>query len=311
MDLADFRAFLVLADTRNYWRAASRLFLAQSTLSKHIQQMEKELGVTLFVRSSRRVELTRYGKLLLPYAKKIVETEEEYTEKITNLREAEKGRIFLSTISSMAEYRITDLLVGFSKAYPDYQIKILEEDSIRQKELLRQNQCELAFVRESADWPASDSDFVKLPYARDHMIALLPKGHPLAGEKSIRLEQLRQEQFALMNHQTVTAQLCVEACLRAGFRPQVTFTSNRLYNLFDAVSQGDFVSLVMKGQTWVPVHSNLPPHSAFVQMELEPPVLSVISLCYRKNEPLSPGSARFVQFVAEQRPRLFPDSVLP
>lgn len=71
MNTSYFREFTVLAEVKNYWEAAERLYINQSTLSKHIKSMENELGILLFDRSTRHVELTRYGKALLPYARSI------------------------------------------------------------------------------------------------------------------------------------------------------------------------------------------------------------------------------------------------
>ena len=66
MNLDNFKEFLILAATKNYSEAADRLYISQSALTKHIQQMEKDLGVQLFARNSRRVTLTEFGRILLP-----------------------------------------------------------------------------------------------------------------------------------------------------------------------------------------------------------------------------------------------------
>lgn len=90
MDINYFKEFSVLAETRNYWEAAERLFVNQSTLSKHIKAMEKELGVLLFSRTTRKVELTEFGKALLPYAQSIMHTQFEYSALLLQKKTAEK-----------------------------------------------------------------------------------------------------------------------------------------------------------------------------------------------------------------------------
>ena len=69
MDINYFREFVILAETKNYWAASERLFIGQSSLSKHIKTLEKSLGAALFDRTSRKVELTEFGKRMLPYAR--------------------------------------------------------------------------------------------------------------------------------------------------------------------------------------------------------------------------------------------------
>ena len=69
MNTEYLKEFVVLAETKNFWEASDRLYMNQSTLSKHIKSLENELGVDLFLRTTRRVELTNYGQTFLPYAK--------------------------------------------------------------------------------------------------------------------------------------------------------------------------------------------------------------------------------------------------
>ena len=76
----------MLAKVKNFKLAADKLFLSQPTLSRHIKEMESELDVELFLRSTRQVELTEYGRFLLPYAQRIVDTESAYRTGLAQLR---------------------------------------------------------------------------------------------------------------------------------------------------------------------------------------------------------------------------------
>ena len=71
MDIEYFREFVILAETKNFWAASERLYIGQSSLSKHIKTLERDLGAPLFERTSRKVELTEFGKLMLPYAQSL------------------------------------------------------------------------------------------------------------------------------------------------------------------------------------------------------------------------------------------------
>lgn len=198
--------------------------------------MERDLGVPLFDRTTRKVELTEFGSLMLPYARALMEIQNEYTDQLANAKAVAQGKFVLGSIPYSSEYRIIDLIIGFNAQYPGQPIKTLEEDSITLKNALRHNQCELAFLREPADWPVSDADLVKLPYAeRIHWspyyptITLWPPERP-SGWKSCRTLPHAEKQ-------SVSAQLCIYACQRAGFTFQVVYNGNRLYNIFSLVSQ--------------------------------------------------------------------------
>jgi len=311
MNIDYFKEFVTLANTRSYWEASARLFMGESTLSKHIAQMERDLGVPLFDRTTRKVELTEFGSLMLPYARALMEIQNEYTDQLANAKAVAQGKFVLGSIPYSSEYRITDLIIGFNAQYPGQPIKILEEDSITLKNALRHNQCELAFLREPADWPVSDADLVKLPYAEDTLVALLPNDHPLAARKTIRLEELQEDPFLMLKKQSVSAQLCIYACQRAGFTPQVVYNGNRLYNIFSLVSQGIGVSLLMKRHTYLPGKPSNPHRMDFSIVDIEPPIRSSIVLGYRKNGALSEIAQHFINYVTEQRPHLFPEDGEP
>ncbi len=85
------REFLTLSELKNFNSASEKLFLSQPTLSRHIKELEEELGVTLFNRSTRRVELTDAGQYFLPFAKLIVNAEDEYTVGLAAMRRPNAG----------------------------------------------------------------------------------------------------------------------------------------------------------------------------------------------------------------------------
>ncbi len=90
----------------------------ESTLSKHIKKLEKELQVSLFDRNTRKVSLTSFGKCLIPYARSIVETEKNFLEDLEKKIQAQSSQLVLGVIPSMVQYRITDILVDFRKKTP-------------------------------------------------------------------------------------------------------------------------------------------------------------------------------------------------
>ena len=101
MDIDYIHEFVVLAGTGNYMEAADRLFLTQSSLTRHIQKLEADLGVTLFDRTTRRIELNQYGRLFLPYAEQIALLQKDYTTAFCNELNRERGTIRIGAIPVM------------------------------------------------------------------------------------------------------------------------------------------------------------------------------------------------------------------
>lgn len=304
MELNYFKEFAVLAETNNFWEAAERLYMNQSTLSKHIKYMEQELGVPLFCRTTRQVHLTRYGEALLPYAQSIMRTEFEYSTLLMQLQDAEKGVISLGSIPAMAQYRITELLEHFQREYPACRVRVREADPNELIELLMEQRCELIFTREPTkgleETSPDESRIVRIPYMTDHMVALLPGVHPLAARQELSLRELKEEHFCFIKESSLMYDLCIEACQAAGFIPQIAFTSHRFENIFDMVSSGSYVALVMNPHAVPFPGSGAPAERPWRAVPIVPRICSQVSLCYRKGRPLTAAAQKFVDFCTRE-----------
>ncbi len=300
MNISFFREFTILAEEKNYMEAAERLYMNQSTLSKHIKAMESELGVLLFDRSTRRVELTEYGKALLPHARSITRSEFEYSTLFMQMQNREKGIMTLGTIPPMAQYGIIGLLAAFQGEFPDSHVIILEEDSQNLPDMLREKKCELIFLRESKlDFEKNfldDHELVRIPFIQDHLIALLPSGHPLAKNKQVTLRELKTENFCLIKEGTLLYEMCVDACQASGFIPGIAFTSHRIESILDMVSTGNYIALLTNLHVTPPKNAPIQENCAWVSVDLVPNISSQISLCYLADSRLSKSAQNFVSF---------------
>lgn len=300
MNTIYIKEFTVLAEVKNFWEASERLYMNQSTLSKHIKILENDLGVPLFKRTTRRVELTNYGEAFLPYAQSIARMEFEYSSLLLQMRNIEKGAVTLGTIPSMAQYNITKILNSFLNEYPDSTVKIIEDDANNLMNLLCDKQCELIFTRESKlnfeKNFLNDEKVVRIPYVRDHMVALLPKAHPLANEKELSLRSLKDETFCFIKNPSLMYDLYVDACQSANIIPKIAFTSHRLESIFDMVSAGSYVALLMNWHTAPPEKAVYSPDAPWVSIDITPRIYSQISLCYLKDRKLSSTAQNFVDF---------------
>lgn len=305
MNILYLKEFIVLAETQNFWEASERLYINQSTLSKHIKSMETELGVPLFIRTTRQVNLSKYGEALLPYAKSITRLEFEYSTLLLQIQNFEKGVLAIGSIPSMAQYNITRMIDVFKKQYPDSTIKIIEEDANNLMHLLYQKRCELIFTRESKT--AFEKNFkedinvVHIPYICDHMVVLLNKDHPLALKQSVTLRELKDESFCFIKEDSMMYSLCIDACQSANIIPEIAFTSHRLENIFDMVSTGRHIALLMN--LHIPQYKNSSCcKTSWIPVDISPPICSQISLCYLKNAKLSAAARNFIKFYNDYIP---------
>jgi len=295
MEINYYKEFVKLAETSSFMEAANLLYISQSSLSKHIKRMEIELGVPLFDRNTRKVKISKYGQLLLPYAQRIAEIQENYTYALQSSLEEDRQILNLGSIPDLAQYNITDILVKFKKDFPQSEINVYQANSDELKEYLRQRKCELAFIRISDEL---DDDLIGLPYAEDNLVALLPVDHPLAGENLIPLEMLSDEDFLLMDKGSRMFRNSIKACQSSGFEPKITYTDQKMGNLIDMVKKGMGVSLLMKRMV-------LPSRSADIAVvDVLPCMKTRINLCYLQVHKLSEVAKLFVDGMETQRERM-------
>jgi LysR family transcriptional activator of glutamate synthase operon len=291
MEIAYLREFIVLAQTGNFLEAADILFSSQSTLSKHIKNLEMELGVPLFDRTTRKVSISKYGELLLPCARQIIEFQDQATAALKSSLEADHDTLNVGSIPALAEYGITDILVNFKKSHPKSTINVVQGGSEEMKGMLRQSKCELAFIRFIEE---VDDDLVKLPYAVDTMVVVLPITHPLAGQKAIPLQLLAEEDFVLSEEQTMLYRLSVSACVKSGFEPKITYSDHKHENILDFVIKGMGVALMMKR---LALYLSSPKVAI---VDITPRVTTQIRLCYLKDHELSDVARYFVKCAESQ-----------
>lgn len=302
MEINYFREFVMLAEVKSYWEAAERLYIGQSSLSKHIKTMENQLGSPLFERTSRKVKLTEFGEKMLPFAQSICRLQQQYQAAARQYLQPDTPPLKIGAIPVIPHYEITDLLIQFQKEFPSVQINMEEADTFVLIDWLMEKKCQIAFYRESTTYsehsPQYDLKLERIEYCRDQLMVVLPNTHPLAGEKEILISQLKNEAFAWIKQDTMPYAMCMQICKDAGFVPDVKFTSHNLEALLDMVVKGNCLSVMFSGQ--VNFFKNTRYDSQLVFLPLSPPIFTTICMAYRKDIPRSATVENFIRFFQEK-----------
>ena len=289
------REFVVLAQTCNYLQAADQLFISQSSLSKHIKALERELGVELFSRTTRRVQLTEHGRVFLPFARKLASTAHDAEAALSYASDNERRIIDIGSIPVMVPYGITELLHRFEREHPNVRMRITEGEADQLKELMRKRLLDLAFIREwdgDVAHEGDDAEFASSEFAEDRLAAVLPAGHPLAMRPSIRLAELANEEFLLLPKGTVMNALITDACAAEGFVPEVRYRGTRAENIIDLVARGMGVSLLMR------TPAAFLTRSAVSIVDLEQPIATKIRLYRLRDRELSSDARDFLEYAS-------------
>lgn len=243
MELRHIRYFIAVAEECHFGRAAERLHIAQPPLSQQIKQLEAELGVQLLVRSTRRVELTQAGERYLERARAIVAGVEEAGREAARVAAGEVGRVSLGFVGSTTYELLPRLTRVLRQELPlvelDLHGEMLTPDQVAG---LHDGTLDLAFLRP----PVRDPDLRLKVLRREPLVVALPEAHPLAGLDAVPLPDLRAEPFVsfLSQHRSVTFDAVFDACLAAGFEPDVRQEVAETSTLVSLVAAGLGVALV-------------------------------------------------------------------
>ncbi len=237
------RSFAVLAEELHFTRAARRLRVAQPALSKHIRQLETHLGVPLFDRTRRSVQMTPEGELLLLHARRVLEVLADLEGTARRLRAGQAGRLRIGFAPSAPHHVLPAIMRQFRERYPDVETVLVEAGSVEQVQQLLAGDLDVGIVRPPADRPASLDFHVLIdePY-----VAVLPKDHRLASRAQIRLRDLAGDPLILVSR-TVAAAVydqVLAGCRAAGFVPTVLHEASHYHAVAGLVGAGCGVSIL-------------------------------------------------------------------
>lgn len=247
IDLRLLRYFVVVAEEGHLTKAAQRIGIQQPPLSQQIRALEKELGVTLFRRLPRGMELTESGHALLVDALIILDQVNTTIEGVRRISQGELGRIAVGfTESASLHPFIPAVIRAFRQVSPGVTLAVEESNTSDLVEALRQNRVDVAFIRS----PIGNAAGLKMETMLvEEMIVALPATHPLAQNKrrkSLPLTALAEESFILNRRPSGPGlyDTVIAACRVAGFSPKVKLEARKNLSTLSLVAAGLGISIV-------------------------------------------------------------------
>jgi DNA-binding transcriptional LysR family regulator len=186
MDLRHLRYFLAVADEMNISRAAARLFISQPPLTRQIRALEDELGVRLFVRTAKGVELTQAGEMFKVEATNIRMMIEAGIDRTRRVSAGKLGRLDIAIFGSAIYDTVPKLLQKFQSKLPDVSIVLHTMDKNEQIEALRQRRITVGFNR----LISPPADIGQELVATERLLVVLPQGHQHSGRKAVPFRAL-------------------------------------------------------------------------------------------------------------------------
>lgn len=187
------RYVVAAAEGRNFTRAAERNFVVQSALSHQIKALERELGVALFARTSRRVELTAAGEAFLVQARAALEAADRAAAEAAAAAGEVRGTLTIGLIPTVTAIDVPAELARFRERFPEVRIRLHVGGSDEFVGAIRRGDMDVAILGLAESTPPTGVATRVL--ARERLVAVLPAGHRFAGRKRLRLADLAEETF--------------------------------------------------------------------------------------------------------------------
>lgn len=275
MDLRQLRYFAAVAEERSFSRAAERLNMAQPPLSRHIQQLEDELGVRLLDRG-RPLTLTPPGRYFFEHATDILRRLEDLRSRTRRMGREKQARLSVGFVSSTLYDRLPELLRRFRLAEPEAELQLHEMTTPEQIEALRDGRIDVGFGRLHFE-----DDMIALKVIRrDHIVAALPRGHFLASREAITLRDLASQPLILDRRlpRPSYADLVMRYFHDRGLTPVIAFEVRDLQTALGLVGANAGVSLI-------PAAARSIARDDVVFREIDETGLEVpVLFCHRKGE---------------------------
>ena len=244
MELRHLRYFRAVAEEAHVTRAAARLGIAQPPLTQQIKALEAELGILLFDRIGRRVELTEAGRVLLGEARVILDRVERAVSRTQQVGQGGSGRLRVGFTGSASFHpMVTEVLKAVRSKWPGVELVLEESKTDDLSAALEQGKLDTAFVRP----PLHDRGTLSFQVlATEALMVAVPMTHALAGRENLHLTDLKDESFILYPRAIGPglSDGVVMACVRAGFSPRVAQQTPQLSSTINLVAASLGVAVV-------------------------------------------------------------------
>jgi DNA-binding transcriptional LysR family regulator len=275
-DFRDLELFVAVAEVGSIAKAAERVHIVASAVSKRLSELEAQFGTALLVRGTKGVELTSAGHALLAKARALLYQADQLEDELRQHASGVRGQVrVFANISAIVEF-LPAALAGFLKKHPEVQVQLEEHVSSTIAQAVADNRADLGIVSEQ---PVLDG-LVTVPFRADELVLVLQPEHPLSQHVRLSFEQVLEQPFVGMHVDSSLHLLLTRAAADAGKQINLRIQVTSFDAVCAMVAAGLGISIVPRAATTPYVQSlkliSIPLSNHWAQREL--------LLCTRKGE---------------------------
>lgn len=234
MDIQNIRAFLMVAETGSFSRAAEKLYITQPAISKRISTLELSLDCPLFDRLGKTVQLTQAGEALIPGYRRILAEINESERIISALRTSVSGHLKFGTSHHIGLHRLPPILRQYTNRFTEVELDVQFMDSEQAAELILKGTIELALITlpDTTDKPLST-----IPIWTDPMKCVVANDHVLKKQKTVTRKHLSEHGVLIQSHSTHTRNI-IDDALELDSNTKIIMESNYLETIKAMIQNG-------------------------------------------------------------------------
>ncbi|MEU4836010.1 LysR family transcriptional regulator [Streptosporangium sp. NPDC023615] len=287
MEIRQLTYFLAVAQEANFTRAAELVHISQPGISAQIRQLENDLGATLIDRSGRSATLTAVGEVVLDHARAVLAATESLRHAVDEMNGLVRGRLVVGMVTACTVTPLFDALAAFHLAHPGVEISLVEDDSNRLIEHVRDGTVDLALIG-AAVRPPDDLDGRQI--ISEPIVAAVPADHPLAGHDGVTLAELNTHPIICLPEGTGIRAVLDQSSAARGLKPVVALQASAPGAVINLAERGLGVavlsaSMVASCETLrtVPItDADVPAVLALISAPTKSPALrELLSHCHR------------------------------
>jgi DNA-binding transcriptional LysR family regulator len=302
MELRHLRTIVAVAHHRSLTRAGEELYLTQSAISQQIRRLEEELGVEVFRRTSRSVELTAEGEVILGYAQRVLTELDGLRTELEELTGLLRGQLRIGGVYPTGPYDLFGVLADFRAAHPGVAIHMVEDTQEDVLAALRADELDCAFA--ALDPGALGDEFLATLLWEEEIVVALPPGHELCDRSCVTFEELAEEDLIAYRDNSALRRRLERSMSERDLEPRNAFVCTEMAAVRGLASKGLGVAVIPRSVAEQPG----PP------IELRPigpkPLTWPIALVWRAERRQSPAGRAFLKVAVahaertQQPPRL-------
>ena len=241
MTFEQLKSFLAVVKYNHFTLASQELFISQSSISKHIKALEKEIGIELFKREHRTIKLTQAGEEFLNFAKKSIEDYNQMKNDLSKYKTNESEVITIGVIDTMIEYGLAALISDFRKEYPNISLELIERGNNSILEYINASKFNLAFL---SDFGANNKNLDYYKLFSDNLVMVTSENHRFLENRTIALYKTSKEKYLSLSGDSTLHNIFLNVWGNLNFFPSISYVDSQTKTLLALVSEDIGVTLL-------------------------------------------------------------------